>query len=552
MNVINMSLGSPFGTKDDPSAVAATNAAKAGLIVVASAGNSGGSQYITGAPAAGVGAISVAANDPIQETPGATLELSTGQTITAINANGYPFSATTWNVKRIVDNPSTPTVDESLGCNVSDFGALPANTLAVVYRGVCARVAKAINGQKAGATAVAMVNNSAGLPPFEGKITSNPDNGEPFEVTIPFLGVRGGNPVPPTSDGGKLYAADGGTANASPTTIPNTNFTGFADFSSGGPRDGDSGLKPDVTAPGVSIMSTAIGTGSEGTIMSGTSMAAPHVSGLAALVKQSHLNWSSEDLKAAIVNTGNPAGVGGVLSYRTSRGGTGLVSAPAATKTQVAAIGDKRTGSLSYGFEELSTNYSKTKQITLRNHAGSPITFDVSQTNVAGSPHTVAFSGSSVTIPANGSATLNVTLNVPVATVGGSDAFREVAGLVSFSPQGGQNNGVTLRVPYYLVPRASSKLTASVADHALSGDSPSTTANLKNTGPVSGDADFYAWGISDQKDAGGQANDVRGAGLQSFPFPSQTDPTRQLLSQPSTRTRAGRMRRRTSSTSSST
>ena len=51
MDVINMSLGSSFGTADDPSAVASTNAAKSGVIVVTSAGNSGPNQYITGSPA---------------------------------------------------------------------------------------------------------------------------------------------------------------------------------------------------------------------------------------------------------------------------------------------------------------------------------------------------------------------------------------------------------------------------------------------------------------------------------------------------------------------
>ena len=78
MDVINMSLGSPFGSADDPSAVASTNAVKAGVTVVASAGNEGASQYITGAPAAGTGAISVAANDAIQSTPAATMALEHG------------------------------------------------------------------------------------------------------------------------------------------------------------------------------------------------------------------------------------------------------------------------------------------------------------------------------------------------------------------------------------------------------------------------------------------------------------------------------------------
>src|SRR5205823_12672420 len=73
MDVINMSLGSPFGSKDDPSAVASTNAAKAGVIVVASAGNEGPSPYVTSSPASADGAISVAANDPYPTFPGATL-----------------------------------------------------------------------------------------------------------------------------------------------------------------------------------------------------------------------------------------------------------------------------------------------------------------------------------------------------------------------------------------------------------------------------------------------------------------------------------------------
>ena len=137
-----------------------------------------------------------------------------------------------------------------------------------MYRGVCARVAKAIFGQQAGAAAVAMVNNATGYPPFEGKITSNPDDGTPFTVTIPFFGVKGSAtfPVPASTDGGKLYAASGGTAAVSPTTLPNANYKGFADFSSGGPRTGDSWLKPDVTAPGVSVTSTLVGSGNEGTI----------------------------------------------------------------------------------------------------------------------------------------------------------------------------------------------------------------------------------------------------------------------------------------------
>jgi minor extracellular serine protease Vpr len=238
MDVINMSLGSAFGSKDDPSAVASTNAAKAGVIVVAAAGNSGPNQYITGSPATAEGAISVAANDPWPTLPGATITLPTGGPITAINANGYLFSMPLgFTIRVITNDPTTPTRDESLGCSVDDFGSLSPNTIAVVNRGVCARVAKAIFGQQAGAAAVVMVNNVTGLPPFEGTITSNPDDGIPFNVTIPFLGVRG-LPTTPSSDGGRLRASDGFATTVAAVDIPNTNFTGFASFSSGGPRIG--------------------------------------------------------------------------------------------------------------------------------------------------------------------------------------------------------------------------------------------------------------------------------------------------------------------------
>src|SRR5690606_16392621 len=64
LDVINMSLGSPFGEPTDPSAISANNAAAVGVIVVAAAGNEGSSPYVTGAPAVASSAISAAANTP--------------------------------------------------------------------------------------------------------------------------------------------------------------------------------------------------------------------------------------------------------------------------------------------------------------------------------------------------------------------------------------------------------------------------------------------------------------------------------------------------------
>ena len=89
--------------------------------------------------------------------------------------------------------------------------------IVVTVRGTCARVARAIFGQEAGAAAVVMVNNAATLPPFEGPITNNPDTGQQFTVTIPFLGVT-------STDGAKWSAADGGTATLTNKDIANPGF----------------------------------------------------------------------------------------------------------------------------------------------------------------------------------------------------------------------------------------------------------------------------------------------------------------------------------------
>ena len=79
-----------------------------------------------------------------------------------------------------------------------------------------------------------------------------------------------------------------------------------AGFSSRGPRRGDASLKPDVAAPGTGIVSAKSGSGTERIGNSGTSMAAPHVTGLMALLRQAHRDWSVEELKALAMNSAIP------------------------------------------------------------------------------------------------------------------------------------------------------------------------------------------------------------------------------------------------------
>jgi subtilisin family serine protease len=505
MDVINMSLGSPYGSSSDPDAVASDNAAADGVIVVASAGNNGPNPYVDGSPATASGAISVAANDPTQSFPGVDIALASGSTLHGTDANGIPVNGLTAPIKVL----KTSSGSISLGCDPNEYTAAGvAGDIVVVRRGTCARVARAIFGQEAGAAAVIMVNNVNSLPPYEGPITSNPDTGQQFTVTIPFLGVK-------SSDGAALLAADGTTATLTDTTLPNPGYLATASFSSGGPRSGDSALKPDVTAPGVSIASAGMGTGIAPAFMSGTSMAAPHTTGTAALVREAHPSWGLVKYwKAAIVNTADPALV---ADYRTRVNGVGLVQAQRAVATKAVALATDDTASLSFGYAELRGDYSKSQQVILRNFDSSPVTFTTGHQRDAGSTHSVAISTGSVTVPGNGTAKVSITLNVPAPTAGDSSAFHDVAGLITFTPSGGANNGVALAVPYYLVPQAASNVHTALSMTTLQKKH-AATANISNIGGVvAGNADWYSWGVPDPQETGLGSNNIRAVGVQSFP-----------------------------------
>ncbi|MFT3971031.1 MAG: S8 family serine peptidase [Micropruina sp.] len=464
-------------------------------------------------------------------------------------------------VVNLVDKSGTD-ANESLGCRPQDFTANGitegSGQIAVVQRGSCARVRKAAAGQQAGAAAVIMVNSTAGFPPFEGPITSIPEEpdldpslpAEDYEVTIPFLGV-------PSTDEATLTAANGKslTLAAAPAPLPNLTYRAYTDFSSAGPRMADSAVRPGIAAPGENISSVGVGTGNKSALMSGTSMATPHVAGVAALARQAHKGWKSREISAALVGTADPSKVAG---YGVVLGG-GLVDAKQVVNTKVFAYGDtssSRAGtvydaSLSFGFAEPSGSYTRTKKLTLVNKSTKKVTFRLSNEKAKQSRKaSVRFSPKKVTVSAKKSRTVKVTLRVKASQLGNSMSstdqfsFREVSGNVKITSSGG--NG-TLRVPYLLVPRARAKVAASqkvvTLSPALSAAKPDATASsspspsaspttspaprraldvtlTNRKGALKTTADFYTWGQSDPKDLPTEAPggiDLRASGVQALP-----------------------------------
>lgn len=183
----------------------------------------------------------------------------------------------------------------------------------------------------------------------------------------------------------------------------------LASFSSRGPRLGDAGLKPEITAPGVDIIAArAAGTAMGGpvdelyTAASGTSMAAPHVAGAAALLAQQHPDWKADQLKNALVSTVKVQPKQSVYAH-----GAGRVDLARAISQQVYA-----TGVADFGLQ--TTPDATTRTVTYRNDASTPVTLTLSVAvdNLdAGRPETDAFEvPASVTVPSNGSVDVPVNL----------------------------------------------------------------------------------------------------------------------------------------------
>ncbi|MFI7060012.1 S8 family serine peptidase [Kribbella sp. NPDC050124] len=184
----------------------------------------------------------------------------------------------------------------------------------------------------------------------------------------------------------------------------------LADFSSRGPRLGDAGLKPEISAPGVGIVAaraagTAMGEPVDNlyTAASGTSMAAPHVAGAAALLAQQHPDWTAVQLKDALVSTSKSQADQSVYAN-----GAGRVDLARATSQQVTA-----SAVADFGLQTLTDTSSRT--ITYRNSGDTPVTLSLSAavTNLdVRKPETDAFGvPATVTVPANGSVDVPVNLD---------------------------------------------------------------------------------------------------------------------------------------------
>ena len=513
LDVINMSLGSSFGMPSNTSLIASQNAALAGVVVVAAAGNDGDTYFIASAPSNAGRAISVAASID-GRLPGGLLTINSPMAIAGnIAAAGAAFGGG-------APNPSGQTGTivlaiagtgvASQGCSAFTNAAAVAGNIALIDRGTCSFQLKVANAQAAGAIGAIVDNNAPGDPTLA---TMGPDGVSPA-ITIPSIFIS-------ENDGNSIKAQSGVNGTLAASTSADT----LASFSSRGAAEGSPAvLKPDIAAPGVNITSTQTGitcmtgggcitptatgfdAGGQTLTISGTSMATPHIAGIMALLKQLHPDWDVEELKALAMNGAThdmTIGDGGSgFAYGPGRVGAGRVDPSNSAQAPATAFNGDDAGLVCVTFDTpVVGTATATKNVRVVNHGSASLSYNLGLDNIVSAPG-VSFSfpsGSSITIPAAGSIEFPVQMSgnaslmnhisdptiaptqaapSPLTSLGNLSRqfFTEAGSYITFSS--GPN--VKLRLPVYMATRPAS---------AMSGPSSITTGGAPTgatTIPLSG------------------------------------------------------------------
>lgn len=496
-DVVNMSLGSSFGSPDDGDAIMSDAAAAAGVVMAISSGNDADVYDVGGSPGTAVRAITSAASVDAQSVvDGTSVELdgaaAPDSPFASLRSVAYDWSADPDLAGTVVD-----VGPDATGCTNQPFtdeqkAKIAGNVVILKWTDnnlECGSVQRSGNVLAAGGTGFLFANSSES---FSAGITGSP--------VIPgvLLAKSAGEAIRAAIADGKAVTVTGTEANAVSQEFPSDNDL-MTDFSSRGIRAAGN-VKPDVTAVGATVFSTAVGTGSDGITESGTSMASPMTAGLAALVLDKHPTWTPEQVKADIMNTaGQDLTTGKDHTgdrYAPNRAGSGRIEAePALANQTLAYVGDGSGAvSVSFGPLEVTEPVELSKSVHVENTGATSQTFDTvfdTYTSVPGVSYEV--SPASITVPAGGSQDVTVTLKIadPSAltktvdpTHGRFDideipfqTLADASGNLLLQPE--DESQPTLRVPVYSAPRPASQMSQA---GSLAMVPPSTTAALTLTG----------------------------------------------------------------------
>jgi len=311
VDIINYSVGSSLLRTTAPDDLALLAAAKAGVLAVVAAGNEGPNLGTIGSPAGGPWVLTAAASSRDGESNVEAMELTAPPGLAGKYAVKEAFfTPPLQDVDPIeaslvlVDDDDT-TLDSGDTGSVAD-GCQPLvnsdeidGNIAFLQRTGCRFDEMVKNAADAGAVA-ALIYNIAGDP-----IVMHGESGL-SDIPALMLGQADANLILAEFDAGVdvTIVLDKGFLLSS-----NDAGNEMAIFSARGPAPIPDILKPDLTAPGVNILAgfspdSAFSTPGENfAYLSGTSMATPHIAGVAALLRQAHPEWSPAMIKSALMTT---------------------------------------------------------------------------------------------------------------------------------------------------------------------------------------------------------------------------------------------------------
>ena len=437
MHVVNMSIGSSYQWPQYPTAAAGTRLVNAGVVVVASIGNSGANGlYAASAPGVGSKVIGVASYDNTHLHLPAFTVSPDNLAIVYSSATGAPPAPLSGTYPMARTGTAT-TINDACNAVAPAPGSLTGK-IALIRRGTCTFYEKSRNAQAAGAVGVVIYNNAAGLPSIT--VAGTPP------ITIPVVSITAASGV--LIDSRLSSGPVDLTWTTQVTSTPNATGGLLASTSSYG-LPPDLTLKPDIGAPGGFIRSTyPIELGSYANL-SGTSMSSPHVAGAAALLLQARPNTPSQAVGRILQNSADPALFSGNpgLGFLdvVQRQGAGMVQ----IDKSVLATTLIEPGKLSLGESQPGPSV---QTITILNKGTAAATYDIGHVAALATgpntftvaffnaPATVVASPPSVSVPAGGSAQVTLTIT-PAAGLADRSLY---GGYIVVAKQGGED----YRVPY--------------------------------------------------------------------------------------------------------
>ncbi|HSP21185.1 MAG TPA: S8 family serine peptidase [Planococcus sp. (in: firmicutes)] len=381
LDIINLSIASISNSEARAESFALNNAMFAGTLAITAAGNNGLYRGSVTSPGTSRLAVTVGSSTIPEERFSGTVKLGVGNfalnkklKLMATETDEDPAKQLTGTYEVV----GVPNAGEKI-----DYSKLSVKGKVVVVSAGAIDFHDKVKFAKAAGAKAVLIHNIRGA-----ELAPEPTGfflGDSFDYIPAFdLSQTDGEAIR------QQLLVSKGTVSFSGLSMTKTKGDAIADYSASGPSSPNFDIKPDIIAPGTSIMSAKPmykadfpqADYSEAYVrQSGTSMATPHITGVAALILQAHPDWQPFDVKVALSNSAKildtkaydvfAQGAGRVQAYDAARPQFLAYSHDKAVLNGTGTVVDNIKGTITFGHQPLNkSNISVTKKIIVKDITG--------------------------------------------------------------------------------------------------------------------------------------------------------------------------------------